>query len=115
MGFRRPCTTTGCSALVRGEHSRCPQHRRDRRRLQDERRPTTRARGYGGRWRKVRDAYIRQHPLCERCEGRGITRLGEDVHHRDGDVLNLRPSNLETLCRPCHNRQTFGSPAGGRI
>lgn len=34
---------------------------------------------------------------CERCGA-----PGRDVHHRDGDWRNNRPSNLERLCRPCH-------------
>lgn len=37
---------------------------------------------------------------CERCGG--IDRL--HVHHRDRDITNNDPANLETLCVVCHNR-----------
>jgi hypothetical protein len=42
-------------------------------------------------------------PNCERC---GTTdRL--HVHHRDKDITNNDPANLETLCVLCHNRHHF--------
>jgi 5-methylcytosine-specific restriction endonuclease McrA len=42
-------------------------------------------------------------PNCERC---GTTdRL--HVHHRDGNITNNDPANLETLCVLCHNRHHF--------
>jgi 5-methylcytosine-specific restriction endonuclease McrA len=42
-------------------------------------------------------------PICERC---GTTeRL--HVHHRDEDITNNDPANLETLCVLCHNRHHF--------
>ena len=37
---------------------------------------------------------------CERC-GRPDAR---DVHHKDGDCRNNRKSNLERICRSCHNK-----------
>lgn len=30
----------------------------------DRRRPNSAARGYGYKWRKIRDAYIAKHPFC---------------------------------------------------
>jgi len=63
--------------------------------------------GYGGSWRRVRDAYIAAHPACEQpgCDKRAL-----DVHHIDG----RHPSepgandwrNLQALCRGCHRRET---------
>lgn len=37
---------------------------------------------------------------CERCDS--TDRL--HVHHKDADITNNDPSNLETLCVVCHNR-----------
>lgn len=53
-----------------------------------------------------------KRPACERC---GISRwLGEklslELHHRNGDGLDNRLQNLETLCPNCHSQTpNFGS------
>lgn len=62
--------------------------------------------GYStARWRRVRDAYIAEHPRCERCG-----KTADDVHHRDhcryGDATFFAWANLQALCRPCHRRET---------
>ena len=63
--------------------------------------------GYGTRsWRRVRDAYIAAHPVCEGCRRAPAT----EVHHRD----HRHPSapganawtNLMALCHPCHAKLT---------
>lgn len=38
---------------------------------------------------------------CVRC-GKPSAR---DVHHKDGDHLNNLPTNLERICRSCHNQE----------
>lgn len=43
-------------------------------------------------------------PACENCGDR--ERL--HVHHRDKDIANNDPSNLQTLCVLCHNRLHAG-------
>ncbi len=60
------------------------------------------------RWRKLRDAFLMEHPICERCGG-----LATDCHHlsspfddgltdieRIGRLLDA--SNLQALCKTCH-------------
>ena len=37
--------------------------------------------------------------LCNRC----AKPSARDVHHMDGDHLNNLPTNLERICRSCHN------------
>jgi 5-methylcytosine-specific restriction protein A len=59
-------------------------------------------RGYDSNWTKFRDMYIRQHPVCNRCD-----RVATVVHHikpldEGGDKHD--ESNLEPLCRECHER-----------
>ena len=74
------------------------------------------------RWRELRIAYLRQHPLCERCirEGKaagvpeGYITPAIDVHHRvpvetaktlqEMERLAYDWNNLEALCIPCHSR-----------
>ena len=74
------------------------------------------------RWRELRIAYLREHPLCERCirEGKaagvpeGFITPSIDVHHRvpvetaktlqEMERLAYDWNNLEALCIPCHSR-----------
>jgi hypothetical protein len=53
-------------------------------------------------WRKVRNAYIKQHPLCAVCG----KKKGNHVHHivpfHVDPRLELRFSNLITLCSEHH-------------
>ena len=60
-------------------------------------------------WRKVRLQYKKKNPLCENCERHDILKEGRDVDHiipmkQGGDKLSY--SNLQTLCRSCHNRKS---------
>ena len=32
-------------------------------------------------WKKTRNAYIKEHPVCELCLLRGIVRPAEEIHH----------------------------------
>ena len=75
------------------------------------------------RWKMIRDDYLRQHPLCERCRREGIEAgvlpdgyitSAVDVHHKkpvesakteqemERLAYNLDGNNLEALCIPCH-------------
>ena len=36
--------------------------------------------------------------VCERC----LSPDNLDVHHKDGNIKNNAPENLETICHPCH-------------
>ena len=74
------------------------------------------------RWRDLRIAYLREHPLCERCirEGKaagvpeGYITPSVDCHHRvpvetaktlqEMERLAYDWNNLEALCIPCHSR-----------
>lgn len=62
-------------------------------------------------WQKCRDAYAASvGNVCELCEGKGIIRTGEIVHHiihlNPGNVgdpaISLSFDNLMLLCRGCH-------------
>lgn len=63
-------------------------------------------------WKKLRNAYISQHPLCERCMLNGISRPAEQVHHikefmsgqNDDERWQLLSdsNNLMSLCKECH-------------
>ena len=62
------------------------------------------------RWRRVRNLYLHQHPICERCG-----KLATEVHHinnlmlyRDDPIkmeqMAFDEDNLMALCHDCHNK-----------
>ena len=63
------------------------------------------------RWRKLRAAYLMEHPLCEICKKDGVLTPAIDVHHRDSftnyEGLQLHEKafdsdNFVALCKKCH-------------
>lgn len=100
----KPCAKPGCSVLVRGGN-RCAEHDAQI----DRGRGTSAARGYDAQWAEFRAAFIKDH--CEQC---GTTDTESDwpleLHHLDGLGPNgprgYDPTNLQTLCKPCHTRET---------
>lgn len=65
-------------------------------------------------WRKLRESYLMQHPLCEMCLKENKVRLAVEVHHitpisTAKDDLEMKdigfnPSNLMALCEECHHK-----------
>jgi len=104
----RPCRKPGCSELVRaGTGGYCSRHQRADAKAADEVRGSAAQRGYDARWRKVRRIVLAKHPLCQRCQQAGRTRLATEVHHirpiREAPGLAYDPVNLMPLCRQCHD------------
>lgn len=79
-------------------------------------RPSACARGYDRTWQRLRLMHIRAHPLCKLCEAQGLIVQAEDVDHviphQGNDGLRLDPSNLQSLCKPCHSRKTATQDGG---
>lgn len=65
-------------------------------------------------WKKLRNIYIKTHPLCASCAAEGRSVPAEEVHHRTpfltGNTeeerwrLLLDPDNLMSLCIKCHHK-----------
>lgn len=61
-------------------------------------------------WRKERDNYLREHPLCEKCLEKGKITPAQDIHHKkspfkNGEInwnLLYDENNLMSLCKECH-------------
>lgn len=62
-------------------------------------------------WRRLSNAYLAAHPLCERCAEHGVVTLAVDVHHKvsftrftglERMAMAYNPDNLMALCKECH-------------
>ena len=115
-----PCNYPGCATLVSSGVGRCDKHKyhsKDKCRIwqrQDQR--SSSARGYGQKWRKIRDQVLRRDVLCQVCLSNGLTVEGIAVDHiipkcEGGlDVLE----NLQAICTECHKQKTALEAARAR-
>lgn len=65
------------------------------------------------RWKRLRLVKLRNNPLCEVCEKKGITKMADDVHHIQSFMSVDNPEaikalafdydNLMSLCDECHS------------
>lgn len=61
-------------------------------------------------WRRLRDLYMHEHPICADCLAKGKVTPAEDIHHivspfKNGEInykLLLDPDNIVALCKDCH-------------
>ena len=102
---KKPCAYPGCAKLT--DRRFCPEHEKlDRDRYNKyERSPDANCK-YGRAWKRIRDRYVTEHPLCEMCLKEGKLTPVEEVHH-------IKPisqggtharSNLMSLCQSCHTK-----------
>ncbi|MDH0745743.1 HNH endonuclease [Pseudomonas sp. GD03842] len=68
---------------------------------------TAHQRGYGYKWQKAREGWLRHHPLCAYCEREGrVTEATVVDHikaHRGDMALFWNRSNWMSLCATCHS------------
>ena len=113
---QRPCQHPGCPKLTNTLY--CPEHQRqeDYHYNHFQREPETNKR-YGRAWKRIRDRFIKAHPLCEECKKAGKLTPAEEVHH----VLPLSCGgtndvhNLMSLCKECHSRITLEATKNNRV
>lgn len=74
------------------------------------RREGSTARGYGYAWQRLREQFLREHPLCVDCLQGGRTREATEVDHliphRGDAALFWDLDNLQPLCKPHHSAKT---------
>lgn len=87
--------------------------------MHDASRGNANARGYGRKWRKAREQFLQQHPLCVFCQRRGrvtaATVVDHIVPHRGDLKLFWRRSNWQSLCKPCHDTEKKRIENGGSL
>lgn len=68
---------------------------------------TSADRGYGYKWRKAREVFLREHPLCVYCQREGriepATVVDHIEPHRGNDRLFWDRGNWQPLCKRCHD------------
>ena len=101
---RRPCRMTGCPNLAEPGEQYCTKHKQQEEHFYNRYQRPSDKKKYGRAWKRIRDSYIRQHPICEDCYAKGRITLAEEVHHIVplGDGGTHEKSNLVSLCRSCH-------------
>ncbi|MEM6560026.1 MAG: HNH endonuclease signature motif containing protein [Planctomycetota bacterium] len=77
---------------------------RQRRGTPAEARPTAARRGYDRQWRKLRDAHLKQHPLCTFCGHAAAAADHIKPLSQGGERLD--PDNCRSVCNPCHAKLT---------
>ena len=65
-------------------------------------------------WRRLRQAYLQEHPLCEQCLKSDKVTAATEVHHvipisYANDLLKMKDlgfnyNNLMSLCSDCHHQ-----------
>lgn len=69
---------------------------------------TSTQRGYGYKWQRAREQFLRENPLCVVCTAQGIVTVATVVDHitphRGDQSLFWRRSNWQSLCSTHHSR-----------
>jgi 5-methylcytosine-specific restriction protein A len=104
--FPTSCRHPGCPALCREPF--CSEHQAEANKAEWQHRSTRSNRVVynSARWRRVRTAYLAEHPFCERCAREDRIEAANLVHHLQPIEDGGEPfdeANLEALCGPaCH-------------
>jgi 5-methylcytosine-specific restriction protein A len=107
----RVCNKPGCPNLVSfGDHY-CDEHKRKMVIKKKYPRRYNTNPIYDKDWREIRNRYLANHRICEKCK----LRPSVEVHHikpiQDGGE-RLNDANLMALCKPCHSKVTLKSTRG---
>jgi 5-methylcytosine-specific restriction protein A len=105
---------------VRDGAARCAAHKGKPGSFADKRRGTATERGYGAKWRGVREHIMRRDGgvcRCEECKQLGRIRAAHEVDHivprawggKDDD------DDLQAINRACHKAKTAREAVNGRV
>ncbi len=107
---KKPCNYPGCGKLIEQLEPNCEKHKKLVSKQKEAGRKTSHQRGYNRVWRKAREGYLKNHPLCADHESRELieeaTVVDHIVPHRGDKALFGDKSNWQPLCKPCHDRKT---------
>ena len=100
-----PCTQPGCPnrATYRGK---CAEHAAQAGQRYNRQRGSSASLGYGPKWRRLRAAFLAEHPFCCLCRnGTLATEVDHIIPRKAGGSDDK--SNLQSLCKPHHSAKTM--------
>jgi 5-methylcytosine-specific restriction protein A len=80
--------------------------------VREQRRPSSRQRGYGTRWQRESKAYLLLHPWCSCGCGARAQMVDHKRPHRGDAVLFWDRANWQGLAWSCHSRKTAAEDGG---
>ena len=107
---KRPCRQKNCPRLTDRKSGYCEEHEKTASSTYNRfsRRPENK-KFYNYQWRKLRERFLHQNPLCEMCKSKGRYTTATEVHHikplSEGGTNDFE--NLMALCKPCHSGITI--------
>ena len=112
---KRPCLSSGCKDFASNK-GYCDKHQ-SRVKQRDRDRGTAHQRGYDAEWKKHRDQFLLEHPLCVECRRKGYvmpaTVVDHIVPHKGDKDLFWDKTNWQPLCETHHNIKTATEDRGG--
>ena len=114
---QRPCKHTGCKQLTREEHGFCGAHLAHHEPWKSAKERPAYHRWYGStRWKKAREVFLLQNPLCAECMRHDVLRpavLVDHIESHRGDRIKFwDKNNWQSLCKRCHDRKTAKEDGG---
>ena len=98
---KMPCRQSGCSSLV-DRSGYCEQHKK---KAWARKEGTTTQRGYGAKWRKLRQTIIRRDiGICQVCKRKAFDAVDHIIPKAKGGTDDL--INLQCICNDCHKQKT---------
>lgn len=81
MKPKRPCSFPGCPQLT--DTRFCDEHTKlENKRYEKYHRDTVVRRRYSTAWKRIRDNYANDHPLCEQCLKENRYVKTDEIHHK---------------------------------
>lgn len=110
----KPCAYPRCKNYATNK-GYCQDHQQQTRQY-DKERGNAHQRGYDAKWRKAREYFLSENPLCVMCQQQGrITPANVVDHiqpHKGNQDLFWDEANWQPLCQSCHNSKTAKEDMG---
>ena len=111
---KRPCSHSGCPALVEIGTGFCPKHQKEENQRYARTRPTSAQKGYGSKWQTYRKWYLGNHPYCINANNPDMPNcdvIATEIDHiipskGPDDPNHWDPNNHRPMCKRCHSSKT---------